>query len=576
MAIQALSAFKHAIIETAQDAKTAVQDLLTIYFDYDMTKGSTSIQRHLVKQILQHSLNNDLYSITALFTEVVLGNTHLTKRLIRKGIDLESKGVDGKNALNLAFENGHFRLALKLVKMGASLESLTPEEKLKLLNHAIETQDLKSAKMMISSGMDINQPVNEYQDTLLHVAVMTPGNEKVIQFLLENGAHPDYMNRDEMAPIHLTTSISYLKLLVEKGKASVKTSYPLITLERLRDHSDAARYLVEKGASINQPDLDGNTPLHEAAKEKEFLPILKFLLEKGAKIDLKNKNGETPLEIAIDHNNAAALPFLLKEQTISPGRYLLHKAIPKQNHFLVHHLVTHGASLNETDPQGNTPIDLLIQSKSALFTRSILNLFEEQIEMKSSYILKSLHIRNEALAQEFLEKGADINAPNEQGITPLQDAFDKQDTYIARFLLKNGATFTKQEGFLYLQHALLENNVPMVKLLQQYKVDINTPVGGGKTLLHLAIERRDLKKVQQLLHLGCKTSVQDDEGMSPLHLAVVSGNKELLRHVISQENVNAVNRQGQTALMMAENSRDPGFKAFARQQIGLIARSVVV
>lgn len=575
MAIQALSVFKHAIIETAQDAKTAVQDLLTIYFDYDMTKGSTPIQRHLVKQILQHSLNNDLYSIAALFTEVVLGNTHLTKRLVRKGINLNSKGVDGKTALKLALENRHFRLALKLVKMGASLKSLTPKEKLQLLNHAIETQDLKSAQKMISSGMNINQPVNTYQDTLLHVAVMTPGNEKVIQFLLESGAHPDCINRHGMAPIHLATSLNYLKLLVEKGKASVKTSYPLITLQQLRNDFDTARYLIEKGASINQPDLDGNTPLHEAAKEKEFLPILKFLLEKGAKIDLKNKNGETPLEVAIDHNNAAALPFLLKDQTIPPECYLLHKAIPKQNLFLIHHLVTHGASLNETDSQGNTPIDLLIQSNSELFTRSILNHFKEQIEMKSSYILKSLHAGNEALAQEFIELGADINAPNDQGITPLQDAFDKQDTYTARFLLENGAIFTKQEGFFYLQHALLKNNVPMVKLLQRYEVDINTPVGGGKTLLHLAVERRDLKKVQQLLHLGCKTSVQDDKGMSPLHLAVALEDKELLRDVISQENVNLVNGEGQTALMIAEKGSKE-FIEFARLQIGLFARSAVV
>lgn len=49
-------------------------------------------------------------------------------------------------------------------------------------------------------------------------------------------------------------------------------------------------YLIQKGANINSPDFDGNTPLFiaEAANNKE---AVKLLIEAGANTTVKNKYG---------------------------------------------------------------------------------------------------------------------------------------------------------------------------------------------------------------------------------------------------------------------------------------------
>lgn len=65
------------------------------------------------------------------------------------------------------------------------------------------------------------------------------------------------------------------------------------------NHEDIARYLVEKGANLNQVDKNGDTPLHIAAYNgrKE---LCAFYLDHGAKLEAKNNNGFTPFLSACD------------------------------------------------------------------------------------------------------------------------------------------------------------------------------------------------------------------------------------------------------------------------------------
>jgi ankyrin repeat protein len=53
------------------------------------------------------------------------------------------------------------------------------------------------------------------------------------------------------------------------------------------------RLLVEHGANINLPAMNGNTPLHEAALKK-VLEICEILLENGANQLLRNQHGISP------------------------------------------------------------------------------------------------------------------------------------------------------------------------------------------------------------------------------------------------------------------------------------------
>uniref|UniRef100_A0A3B5MFK9 Uncharacterized protein n=1 Tax=Xiphophorus couchianus TaxID=32473 RepID=A0A3B5MFK9_9TELE len=63
------------------------------------------------------------------------------------------------------------------------------------------------------------------------------------------------------------------------------------------DNIDMVTFLVEHGASVNQPDNEGWIPLHAAAS-CGYLDIAEYLISQGANVGVVNSEGETPLDIA--------------------------------------------------------------------------------------------------------------------------------------------------------------------------------------------------------------------------------------------------------------------------------------
>ncbi len=73
-----------------------------------------------------------------------------------------------------------------------------------------------------------------------------------------------------------------------------------------------ARFLVTHGANVNAPDKEDKwTPLMYAI-QKQNLKMAKFLLEKGASVDYKDEDGFTPLSVAVDSNNREFVSLILK------------------------------------------------------------------------------------------------------------------------------------------------------------------------------------------------------------------------------------------------------------------------
>lgn len=57
-----------------------------------------------------------------------------------------------------------------------------------------------------------------------------------------------------------------------------------------------AQIFIQNGAAINDVDADGNAVIHIAAKNG-ISALVKHLIEKEASVNLKNSNGDTPLNI---------------------------------------------------------------------------------------------------------------------------------------------------------------------------------------------------------------------------------------------------------------------------------------
>ena len=123
----------------------------------------------------------------------------------------------------------------------------------------------------------------------------------------------------------------------------------------------------------------------------------------------------------------------------------------------------------------------------------------------------------------LLEAGADANARDKGGSTPLHDA------------------------------ALLNENPAVVKLLLEAGADANARAGSDRTPLHHAAGHNVIAVVELLLEAGANANARDDLGRTPLHGASFSNKNPAFVELLLEAgaNANARNKRGNTPLHQA-------------------------
>ena len=180
------------------------------------------------------------------------------------------------------------------------------------------------------------------------------------------------------------------------------------TADQITDFAKAAKFdnvsevksLLSKGVNPNAIDPYGNPMLILAIKDKSNQVIDLLLQNPKIDVDLSNKSGETPLMIAsIEGNLPLVKTLVLKHKALLDhiSWTPLHYACARGHLDVAQFLIANGATVDSLSLGNTTPLMMAVQSG------------------------------NELLVKLLLDKGADLQIRNSNGLTAIDiaDIYDK-------------------------------------------------------------------------------------------------------------------------------------------------------
>ncbi|HEY0590978.1 MAG TPA: ankyrin repeat domain-containing protein, partial [Thermoanaerobaculia bacterium] len=174
--------------------------------------------------------------------------------------------------------------------------------------------------------------------------------------------------------------VAALESLLEKDPALVAARGELgrtpLDAAILATQREAVRFLVDAGADVNAPDVEGITPLGYAVFGGDEAMVA-LLLEKGARTDARDFRGHTPLHLAAMGGHPTAVRLLLDRDEhadvrSNDGRTPLAAAIDRGKTECAEVLLSRGADPNARDVKGITPLQRAVVAGNAAIVGLLL------------------------------------------------------------------------------------------------------------------------------------------------------------------------------------------------------------
>lgn len=440
-----------------------------------LAAAATCMNRKGLMTLLDYGADPNVHStagvqgeLSPLMVAAAKHDVEVIKRLIAAKANVNFKNNKGQGALFMAMANGAQASDPKakaaaleaietLLDAGAKLDS--GRTTLGLATYAVLSDNQPLLEKAQSKGL-INQQ-DENGVTALHVAVANRKKDMMIA-LLNLGADPNVADAKGMTPLHFIASNPQPKMVLQliavmKASQDEKKKAEGARLEKeLQDAIyEFSSALIDKGANLEAQDKKGDTPLMQALISYAFGNVdrkfVDFLVDKGASIQTRNQNEDSPFAVSIKMGDEAL-------------------------------------ALSWAD-------QLLAKGDAEEVRLAILNCCWTAPEMASQV---------EAMAKVFkalMEKGAEINAQDADGQTPLIVAAATNQEELTSALLDLGAdpNLKNAEGEVPAVHAIANNHPNISKILLERGANPEIRNKDGEDLMAIAYRYQRSAVVTQLV-----------------------------------------------------------------------------
>ncbi|XP_068613571.1 transient receptor potential cation channel subfamily A member 1-like [Brachionichthys hirsutus] len=471
-------------------------------------------------------------------------------------IEDEDPTLANLNIFELA-EKGDLTLLENLVKKSPEVLSEKDECDASPLHHAAARGCITLIQFIatVRDPQELNS-CDEQGDTPLHWAV-EKNKAASCGALLDLGADPNILNRALLSPLHVAISLghnSLVELLLSYSATDSNLEGDLgntsVMLACSINNCEALSILLKHGARLCRQNKLGHFAIHAAA----------FAGAKKA-MEVILKTGEE-----LGHDIQAHVNYLDKSKS-SP----LHLAVRGGNIETIRLCIAKGAKVDQQQNDKSTPLHLACTQGNTEVVKLMLSSFdqvEDIINLPDGANQTPLHratiFDHAELAEYLIYSGADLNAIDCKGSSPLLLATSCGAWKTVTLLLSKGANLSVRDGcgcnFLHLtilQPKGLKNLPEDVLQSNSVKALLSCEDNEGCTPLHYACRLGSHHSVKNMLGLSGQVglSCKSKDKKSALHFAAQYGRintcQRLLETIKDSRLLNEGDERGLTPLHLA-------------------------
>lgn len=353
---------------------------------------------HILNMDDKESLDDD----NPLCSATVLEQPTIVQILVESGAKVDQRDVDGNTPLDISIAHGYEGTVRVLLKAGI-YTSNRHFDWVSPLRLAVGRGDESITRELLEHGADVNTRLASKDISLLHLPIRE-GEESVTGLFRNPRADHDLSLRALRRRHMYNQILGPQKRLFDQGAnigdEEVSYSGTLLHWAVWYNSVEETKLLIHHKAHINARDTNGFTPLHTASMNQWWRngEVIRILVESGAELGAVTRLGLTAL----------------------------HLSAWKGHMVMAEILVNHGAEVDSKDGQGRTPLHWAARG------------FRHPRGGFSVSADSPTRLYRERILAFLISRGAEVNARDYSGLTPIILAAQAGDKSMMRLLIKHG------------------------------------------------------------------------------------------------------------------------------------------